>query len=354
MSRVIHAITRAGQGAIGMLLILVCAQLVFPSVGMAYQDRTDNCRSSQLPATLNLQANINSSASVGEEIPGSRQSATLGINCNGHYDDDRNYCTSTKGWAFIPDGEQPSNTSIPNTYRFSTFPPGIGYQALDLSGSPMPLAGPEHDRHDTKVHIQQGYQQVPLAFRLIKLDDSMPPTSDFRFQFRVACEGTEYANIDGANSRIYVDAHLTTVTQTCELENPDIHVTLPTISSSQFVSVGDTGGGTLFALKLNCMADARAKVFFSDVNDLPNGSSILAPGGNTTADGISFQMRHSGEPVMLVPGGAATSSGTFIDVSALDGNQHISIPLEAEYIQSGSTVTAGLVEAQAMVTISYE
>lgn len=344
MSRLIHAITRTGWGAIGMLLVL-------PSITLA---ESGHCTSTQLPASMSLQANVTSHTAEGEEIQGSRQSAALGITCNPHWDDERNHCTNSKGWAFIPDGEHPASTSIPNTYRFSTFPPGVGYQALDINGNPMPLVGERHDRHDTQVHPRDGYQQVPLAFRLIKLDDSTPQSSDFQFRFRVACENTEYANIDGPGSKIYVDAHLTTVTQTCELENPDIQVTLPTISSGQFGSVGDTGGGTLFALKLNCMADARAKVFFSDVNDLPNGSSLLAPGVNTTADGISFQMRHAGEPVMLVPGGAATSSGTFIDVSALDGNQHLSIPLEAEYIQSGSTVTAGLVEAQAMVTISYE
>lgn len=351
MSRLIHAITRGRWGVAGMLFALVCAQLTLPPATMA---TTNNCRSSQLPASLNLQANINGNAMVGEEIPGSRQSATLGISCNGHYDDDRNYCTTTQGWAFIPEGGLPSNTSIPNTYRFSTFPPGVGYQALDLNGNPMPLVGDNHDRHDTRVHIQQGYQQVPLAFRLVKLDGSTPLTSDFRFQFRVACEGNEYANIDIDQSKIYVNAHLTTVTQTCELENSDIQVTLPTISSGQFSSVGDTGGSTLFALKLNCMEDARAKVFFSDVNDLPNGSSILAPGVNTTAGGISFQMRHAGEPVMLVPGGAANSSGTFINVNAVDGSEHVLIPLEAEYIQSGNSVTAGKLEAQAMVTIAYD
>lgn len=351
MNRKYHSEPSAWSGASWMLLIVICVQLALPPLALA---KTGHCTSTQLPASMNLQANITSNTVAGDEIQGSRQSATLGITCNPHWDDERNYCTNSKGWAFIPDGGHPVSTSVPNTYRFSTFPPGVGYQALDLNGNPMPLVGENHDRHDTKVHPRDGYQQVPLAFRLIKLGDSIPQSSDFKFQFRVACENNEYANIDSPGSKIYINAHLTTVTQTCKLENPDIQVTLPTIGGGQFSSVGDTGGSTLFALKLNCMADAAAKVFFSDINDLPNGSSILAPSVNTTAGGISFQMRHAGDPVMLVPGGTASSSGTFINVSAADGSEHISIPLEAEYIQSGSSVTAGKLEAQAMVTIAYD
>ncbi|WP_159438880.1 fimbrial protein [Halomonas cupida] len=339
----------------GMLLLLFCAQLALSLPAQA-QATANNCSTYQLPASLNLISHINSNSQNGEVINGSRQFATLVVNCSAKFDDggDGNVCNGTTGWAFISDEGAVYDTAIPYTYRFPGFPPGIGYQALDQHGNPIPIVQSSHDRHDTGVRIRQGYQEIPLAFQLVKLDDSIPSESDFQFRFKVVCNGNEYANRDVNHSRIYVNAHVTSVAQTCRLENPDIQITLPTISSSQLGSAGDTGGGTHFAMKLDCMKNVTAKVFFSDVNYLPNGGSILMPSISTTAGGVAVQMRHAGEPVMLVPGGAATSSGTFIDVKTTDSSEHISVPLEAEYIQSGSTVTAGLVEAQAMVTISYE
>ena len=354
MSLIYNAMKSSGLGALCMLTFLVSSQLTLSTPAQASAN-SDNCYTSQLPQTIGINSVISENADIGQVIQDSEKSGIATVNCSAYYDDyDGRYCDYTKGWALVSDTGAVYNTGIPNTYRFPGFPAGIGYQALDLNGNPIPIVPNVHDRHDTGVAIRQGSQQIPLSIRLVKLDDSIPPVSDFNFTFRVMCEGNEYANRDTAHSRIYVYAHVVSVAQTCKLENPDIQVTLPTISSGQFSSVGDTGGSTLFALKLNCMEDAAAKVFFSDINDLPNGSSILAPGVNTTAGGISFQMRHAGEPVMLVPGGAASSSGTFINVNAVGGSEHISIPLVAEYIQSGSSVTAGKLEAQAMVTIAYD
>lgn len=349
------AIKSAGLGGVLMLIFLFSVQLIMAIPAQATSPNSDNCSTSQLPKTIGINAILSENADTGQVLHNSEKSGTVTVSCNAYYDDyDGRYCNYTSGWALVSDVGAVYNTNIPNTYRFANFPPGIGYQALDLHGNPIPVIPSLHDRHDTGVAIRQGGQQIPLSIRLVKLDDSIPPVSDFNFTFKVMCEGNEYANRDVAHSRIYVYAHVTSVAQTCELETPDILVNLPAIERQKLRAVGDTTGNTTFNLNMNCTRDASAKVFFSDANNLPNVSDTLTPSADTTTSGVSFRMLHEGRPVMLVPGGVMGASGTFIDVASSIDNQYISIPLEAEYIQTDRTVEAGKVSAQAMVTIGYE
>lgn len=333
-----------------LVLSLVLALTLVP-VESALASQLNNCTSGQLPWSTVMNTDVTEDLPIGSVIPGSDSMGVVNINCSAAWSNNGTTCNGGSGWALNPIGGTPMETSVPYTYTYAGMPSGIGYQFLDESGQSLPLDS--QIRHDTGVAIRTGDQAVPLHFRMVKTSSAMS-TGGYTFSMYLSCNGNEWANRDGAGSTINVTVNARVITQTCSLSNADTLVQLPKVARSAFKGVGSSAGNTPFTLDFQCDASADARFSISDVANLSNASDALGLQAGSTASGLGVRLLNDGNPVHLAPNQVFDAGGSDYPLRNLDDSERtISLSFAAEYLQTQDAVTAGTVQAQAVVTIAY-
>lgn len=312
----------------------------------------DNCSSSELPvrAAKNVQAPDNTEN--GRPIPGSDINYGFNIKCNTPWSNSGTTCDGGVNWTLSPaSGAIP--TLVPgfsDVYTLAGMPSSVGYQLLGPAGQSLPL---QNNRYDTGVPIQTGNQYVPFHIRFVKLSNDI--ASDFyALDFELSCSGNEWANRDETRSTFSIANNLELITQTCDLQESDVQVQLPQVARSAFKGVGESAGSAAFNLDFQCDADADASFNISDVTNLANATDALTLIPGSTASGLGVRLKQAGNPVMLAPDQLFNAGGSQFPLRNLTAGQSlISLPFNAEYVQTGDKVSAGSVMAQGMVTIAY-
>lgn len=139
-----------------------------------------------------------------------------------------------------------------------------------------------------------------------------------------------------------------------------INVTLPTVRTSDFTSIGQTLGETTFAVNVSgCNSSDVTKslvALLTDNND-PNQSSSLGLLKNTGANNspnVSVQIIDgvTNSPISIAPK-SITSSNSFFSFGNIGSGGAISKSFKARYYSNASSVPATNVNAQATITLIY-
>lgn len=148
----------------------------------------------------------------------------------------------------------------------------------------------------------------------------------------------------------YTIASGTVQTVACSVTNPNITVNMGTAKNTDFRGTGSTSGNTDFAIALNCDASTNINMTLTagsaGAADSTQGVLNLDNAGAAdNATGVGVQVLYNSRPVSL---------GTRINVARTTANGTYSIPLQARYYQTLSTITPGKADANATFTMTYQ
>lgn len=242
-----------------------------------------------------------------------------------------------------------------NVFTYDGWPSNIGYQVIASNGEP------NDDIINRMLYNYTGYQMrlennsIPVHLRLVKISDDLQSGS-FSTQMYLGCnyDFIEWANGNIPSSTITFGFTTEVITQTCHLDEPDVQIRLPQVARSSFKAMGDSAGTTPFNLHFQCDANTYARFNISDANNQLNATDTLSLVSGSTAKGLGVRLRHEGNPVLLAPHQIFDAGGSEFSLHNASPTQNmISVPLSAEYVQSGGSITAGSIMAQGIVTIDY-
>ena len=149
---------------------------------------------------------------------------------------------------------------------------------------------------------------------------------------------------------------------TCTVTNFTSSVALGTASPSDFSGVGTSPAQPAqpININLNCVNGVGSflrtvATTLTDQTDITNRGDYLklAPDGGRSASGVGVQIRHQGNVVRFGP----DSSAAFVEnqwVAGAAGNGPFSIPLDARFVQTESTIIGGSANARMSFTMSYQ
>lgn len=147
--------------------------------------------------------------------------------------------------------------------------------------------------------------------------------------------------------------------QTCQVTTPLIPVTLGSVKSSTFTTVGSKSPAVPFTIGLNCSGVAtNIAITFTDNNNAGNTSNILslAPGTglpNATGVGIQIVPQSTGTAVKYGMDSSVAGNANQIMLGASNSTNQ-SYAFTGQYISTVSTVTAGPANGVATFTMSYQ
>jgi len=330
---------------LAFLLGLLAPQAAFASL--------NNCNSSQMPWSPAVTANVRVTSDVGFAVPGSDTFNTITINCTSNWTSGEGTACGGTGtnWSLVPYDQIITPTAYPGVYTATGMPPGIGYQLLDPAGNSLPLT--PYGRHDLGVAIATGATTVPVHLRLVKISNPVAATT-FNLNMTLGCTSNEWSNKNQAGSTVSFQLSINAVTQTCSMAVSDLQVVLPQVNTASFSGAGSAAGGKSSTLDFQCDANANARVNFTDATDPANAGDTLKLLGGSTATGVGVRLMVEGTPVALSPNEAFHSGGTELALQNTAATAALKqIPFSAQYVQTGSSVTPGSVQARSLVNISY-
>uniref|UniRef100_UPI00316ACBCC fimbrial protein n=1 Tax=Comamonas composti TaxID=408558 RepID=UPI00316ACBCC len=144
--------------------------------------------------------------------------------------------------------------------------------------------------------------------------------------------------------------------QTCVINgnnsnNKDFSVTLPTVTTSQLLSTGQTAGRVAFDIKLSSCTPASGNVhtFFEPgpTVDMATGNLILATGG---AGNVQIGLLNDDLSVIKI-GAADTAQNS--KAAAISAAGTATLPYHAQYVATGAS-TAGVANTSVMYSLVYQ
>ncbi|MFH0265620.1 fimbrial protein [Vibrio rumoiensis] len=147
----------------------------------------------------------------------------------------------------------------------------------------------------------------------------------------------------------------TLTASTCDVavegQASDVMVTLPTVSTSNLASVGETAGSTPFSMSLSgCTGTlTTASAFFEAGTSVdPSTGRLKNTGGD--AGLVSLQLKDgSNDEVIKAGSSEQIANTTFVDVASGEAV----LPYAVEYFAEGTT-TAGTVSSSVTYSIQYK
>lgn len=138
----------------------------------------------------------------------------------------------------------------------------------------------------------------------------------------------------------------TFVAPACTVTTKSIIVTLPTVSSANFTGVGSVAGTTPFTIGLTCSSGTTLRIQLDTSAPVAGRPGVIAPSaGGGMAKRVGVQLLDgTGTPVDF--GSAQTVGAT--------PNGNLSVNYFARYFQTGTPVGAGVIQASATFTLSYQ
>lgn len=137
----------------------------------------------------------------------------------------------------------------------------------------------------------------------------------------------------------------------CNVTTPSISMTMPTLSSGAFPSIGDTAGTQLFNLGINCSALSNVSITLTDATTPANSSTTLSLSPSSTASGIGYQILDQFSNFLTFS--SSTTAGNPGQTVLGNVNGNVLIPMGVRYIRTG-TVSPGSANASATFTMLYQ
>ncbi|WP_372437123.1 fimbrial protein [Pseudomonas chlororaphis subsp. aureofaciens] len=135
-------------------------------------------------------------------------------------------------------------------------------------------------------------------------------------------------------------------------------VSLPPANTTEFNGVGSFAAQSArFSVAVDCDPDVSVYATMTDATTPANTSDTLSLGRGSSADGIGLKLYKSGEstPVKFGPdsSGKNNINQWYVGKSST-GNRNITIPFQAQYVQTKPKIETGKVEALSTITFSYQ
>ena len=171
---------------------------------------------------------------------------------------------------------------------------------------------------------------------------------------------TWWGGIVGATASTSIRLNTTTFQvkkSTCIINNGTaINVSLPTVPSSTFTTIGQTVGDTAFTVNVSgCSSEDSNKTLLALLTDNNDASASNQSGllKNIHSPNVSVQITDSvGSPLPIAPK-HIDSSNSFFSFGTIGSGGMVSKAFKARYYSNVSTVPATLVQAQATITLIY-
>jgi type 1 fimbria pilin len=187
-----------------------------------------------------------------------------------------------------------------------------------------------------------------IKFRFYKIANSVPGGTIATQPLAAFILRTNNVWTEGESST-YISAVNVSVAA-CAVTNKAIVVPMASVTTTDFTTQGSTAGATAFTVPLSC--DANTKVSIT-LNAGGAGASDSAQGilnlDNSdavgVAAGVKLQMLYNNTPVALntpIQTGTVTTTGAY------------NIPFTARYYRSAGSISAGLANASATLTVTYQ
>ncbi|NBJ36913.1 fimbrial protein [Serratia fonticola] len=176
--------------------------------------------------------------------------------------------------------------------------------------------------------------------KLVSGTISLPPlTMNYR---------TPISNIDKGVLFTYHFPNVNLIVQECDITTPEVNVPMGKNSITRFTGVGNVLESIPFSIKLNCISGARinTQISATAVSGF-NGTIALSSSGNGAASGVGVQILDTNNTPLPL------NSEFFVDTAGTPDGIY-SINWSARYIQISGSVTPGMANATATVTMSYK
>ncbi|MFC0695588.1 fimbrial protein [Paraburkholderia humisilvae] len=241
-------------------------------------------------------------------------------------------------------------------YTIAGMGAGIGFRLRNSSGQALTAISniKSNDTFDFG-RAKTGANILAGSFEPVKTADAT--SGSFSFPAMVHVQNQEYANGSDSASRLNFGYTLTpTKVPSCSVSNPNVDVTLPAVSASDFKGVGTTTGVTSFSIGLDCEDNANPAITLTDSNMPTNQSVTLTSVSTSTAKGIGVQVLYNAQPLPLGPAPYSYSnSNTPITnrISLGSRSGATALALQGRYVQTDATVVPGTIRAVATFVLSY-
>jgi hypothetical protein len=220
---------------------------------------------------------------------------------------------------------------------------------------------------DATTYIAEGVQTGPLATQVktryiadapnnITLGQAiMPRAIDFSsIAFHSHTVQTNSPVTENSTKAPINFSTLTIPVTNCSINNPNIMVQLPTVTTNDINKSGQGLGLTPFALNVNCPANVDIYMALTDATNPSNTTTTLTTKtGNGFASGVALQILKEGKAISF---GQGYGDGNNLISAFAKQNTQIksSINLAAQYIKTGAPVTAGTVQGMATIYFLYQ
>jgi type 1 fimbria pilin len=335
-----HALSRLFK----KLLLVAAACASTCAFALPYSD----C-SGPLPLTVNLPSvSVPANLALGQTIPGAVASFAVPLTCT---------VNPVADWYLAIDSGRVSLVSgFTDVYTVNGMSAGIGFRIRNTAGTALV---PFSYNSGSAVDIgpsQLGANVLRGTLELVKI--GTPTTGSGQFNAYGTVNAKEYANAGNpSNSRInFSYTILNTSVPSCSVTTKDVAVSMPYLTTSALQGIGKTVGTTPLNLGLQCEPNANPSISFTDSANPSNQSNTLALAPGSTATGLGIQILYQTTPVVFGPAAYTyTTSNTptinSLALGSMSGAQ--TVPLQARYIQTGSTVAPGMIRAVATFTMTY-
>ncbi|HEY1996125.1 fimbrial protein [Paraburkholderia sp.] len=325
-------------------MLLIAAACASTSTFAAYSD----C-SGPLPLTVSLPAvSVPANLPVGQTIPGATATFAVPLTCTVNPVGDWYLAVYSSRLTLVP--------GFTDVYTTSGMTAGIGFRIRSTAGT---VLVPFDYGAGGAVNVgpsQLGANVLQGVFELVKT--GTPAVGSGGFPAVGTVNAREYANA-GNQSSSTINFNYTILNNSipsCSVTTTDVAVSMPYTKTSAFQGVGTTTAVTSLNLGMVCDANAHPSISFMDSANPSNQSNALTLAPGSTATGVGVQILYQSIPVMFSPGvysyttsNTPTTNG--VALGTLSGTQ--TVPLQARYIQTGPSVTPGMIKAVATFTMNY-
>ena len=259
-------------------------------------------------------------------------------------------CPRTGGYgAMIDVGSEFTRVTFNGQELFETGVPGIAIRVKGINTNRMPRTSGTWCTLATstiRYCAQSSWGNSSNGYNIIELVKTGKTASGVIKSGEIMIRG--FTNGEG---RVFTtnlsSSKITTVA--CAVKNTNIQVNMNPANATDFRKSGGTAGKTDFQIDLDCDASTNVNVTIdpgaAGAENSTTGILKLDTSAGQTASGVGLQILSKGVPVQF---GRMMRIGT----TSSDGNY--SVPLQAQYIQTGSSITAGQANATATFTMTYQ
>ncbi|PUX68597.1 fimbrial protein [Cronobacter sakazakii] len=298
-----------------------------------------SCTAPMMPNTVSVAyVAVSSTLPVGATIPGTDELVSIHGSCNGYSGQPIIAC-------YYGSGNEVSG--MPGVYE--TGVEGIGISLMNDKGQRIIGGGVGCDTRNTPLGYvsSDGNNTFDFTVTLALVKTSTTIYSGSLEQAQTVFGVGVYNQTGiGAPNTIAYAGDITYKTVTCSVDRNNLSVTLGNVPASVFTGVGSSSGWSSFEVNATCNDPVQVGVKVSSANGYastePSVINLTSEPG--VASGIGVQMTLFRQNIDF-------DHYTF--VASLRPNSTLNIPFAVQYYQTADTVTPGVANAVATITVSY-